>query len=459
MGRKGNVNLVLPKNSGDLSFFESSISILFKNGGQMDSDNFYERIETILAQKEVGIDPTSIIHKTVLPRYFGLIFFDKPNSLYSLTNFGFDYAQSKSRQKKIDIIFDVLSTSSFGRNNNGVNSDSNVEPPLVFLKMLINKKSISIFHFGCVLFYLEVLGLSFEESLKKVSDIKNEKDEKKTIKDQGGGKFFDPKIHIFFESLKIIKKSKTRGFYELEENVLKEYDDDINSFIINNSVTKDYISDNIIRTNFLEQKNLSVLLRNVIDQFKSHKQLKDPDHFLHVPKEKKNSTRSVSLKKVTTKINKKSNSFSEKERFDLGWYGERYIYNLLEKEFLPLIEDLKLQINENILEIIWFNKGFDDEKNWIDKSIGKGCDILIKTNLRELNLEVKNSFDNISFFTATTNELRSMNENRQDYFLIKINKFKNLLSAYKNPPEIRTIQDPIKILNNINHVKSVTLYV
>jgi hypothetical protein len=448
MGRKGNVNLVLPKNSGDLSFFESSISILFKNGGQMDSDNFYERIETILAQKEVGIDPTSIIHKTVLPRYFGLIFFDKPNSLYSLTNFGFDYAQSKSRQKKIDIIFDVLSTSSFGRNNNGVNSDSNVEPPLVFLKMLINKKSISIFHFGCVLFYLEVLGLSFEESLKKVSDIKNEKDEKKTIKDQGGGK-----------CLKIIKKSKTRGFYELEENVLKEYDDDINSFIINNSVTKDYISDNIIRTNFLEQKNLSVLLRNVIDQFKSHKQLKDPDHFLHVPKEKKNSTRSVSLKKVTTKINKKSNSFSEKERFDLGWYGERYIYNLLEKEFLPLIEDLKLQINENILEIIWFNKGFDDEKNWIDKSIGKGCDILIKTNLRELNLEIKNSFDNISFFTATTNELRSMNENRQDYFLIKINKFKNLLSAYKNPPEIRTIQDPIKILNNINHVKSVTLYV
>ena len=100
MGRKGNVNLVLPKNSGDLSFFESSISILFKNGGQMNSDNFYKRIKTILAQKEVGIDPTSIIHKTVLPRYFGLIFFDKPNSLYSLTNFGFDYAQSKSHQKK-----------------------------------------------------------------------------------------------------------------------------------------------------------------------------------------------------------------------------------------------------------------------------------------------------------------------------------------------------------------------
>ena len=261
------------------------------------------------------------------------------------------------------------------------------------------------------------------------------------------------------ETLVTLLKSKTRGFYELEENVLKEYDDDINSFIINNSDTKDPNSDNIIRTNFLEQKNLSVLLRNVIDQFKSHKQLKDPDHFLHVPKEEKNSTRSVSLKKVITKINKKSNSFSEKERFDLGWYGERYIYNLLEKEFLPLIKDLKLQINENILEIIWFNKGFDDEKNWIDKSIGKGCDILIKTNLRELNLEVKNSFDNISFFTATTNELRSMNENRQDYFLIKINKFKNLLNAYKNPPEIRTIQDPIKILNNINHIKSVTLYV
>ena len=99
MGRKGNISLVLPKNSGDLFFFESSISILHKNGGQMDSDIFYKRIGSILSQNKAGIDKTSIIHKTVLPRYFGLIFLDKPNSSYSLTNFGFDYAQSKSRQK------------------------------------------------------------------------------------------------------------------------------------------------------------------------------------------------------------------------------------------------------------------------------------------------------------------------------------------------------------------------
>lgn len=362
-------------------------------------------------------------------------------------------------EKKIDIIFDVLSTSSFGRNNNGVNSNSDVEPPLVFLKMLIQKKSISIFHFGCVLFYLEVLGLSFEESLNKLGDLKNEIDEKKTIKNQGGGKFFDPKIHIFFESLNIIKKSKTRNFYELEENVIKEHYDDINSFIISNSAPKDSNPDSISRTNYLEQKNFSDLLSNVIGQFKSQKQLKDPDHFLYVPKEKKKSKRSITLKKNVTKINKKSNSFSEKELFDLGWYGEKYIYDLLDKKFPPLISDLKLLPNEKILEVIWFNKGFENEKNWIDKSIGKGCDISIKTNLRELNLEVKNSFDNISFFTATTNELRSMNQNRQNYFLIKINKFKYLSNTFENKPELRIIQDPIKILSNINNLKSVTLYV
>ena len=39
----------------------------------------------------------------------------------------------------------------------------------------------------------------------------------------------------------------------------------------------------------LEQKNFSDLLSNVIGQFKSQKQLKDPDHFLYVPKEKKKS--------------------------------------------------------------------------------------------------------------------------------------------------------------------------
>ena len=322
----------------------------------------------------------------------------------------------------------------------------------------IKKKSISIFHFGCVLFYLEVLGLSFEESLKKLGGVKNEIDEKKIIKGQGGGKFFDPKIHIFFESLNIIKKSTIKGFYELEENVIKEHNDDINSFIISNSVSKDFNFEKINRTNNLEQKNISVLLSNVIKQFKSQK-LKDPDHFLHVPKYKKNSNGSTTLRKTVTKINKKRNSFSEKELYDLGWYGEKYIYYLLEKKFSPLISDLKLLPNEKILEVAWFNLGFENEKNWIDKSIGKGCDISIKTNLRELSLEVKNSFDNISFFTATTNELRSMIKNRQNYFLIKINKFKNLSNTFNNSPELRIIQDPIKILTNINNVKSVTLYV
>ena len=119
---------------------------------------------------------------------------------------------------------------------------------------------------------------------------------------------------------------------------------------------------------------------------------------------------------------------------------------------------LNFSVDEVIENIEWFNLGFENDLiNWSDKSQGKGCDIVIKTSTREIHTEIKTSWDNINYFTVTNNELKSMDECGQSYFLVKINKFKNIVTQEKRP-EIRVLQNPIKSLDHLDNIKTITLY-
>ena len=82
---------------------------------------------------------------------------------------------------------------------------------------------------------------------------------------------------------------------------------------------------------------------------------------------------------------------------------------------------------------------------------------MITTTLRNLKIEIKTSWDNISYFTATTNELLCMKNEKKNYFLIKVNKFKNCCSL-ENNAEVRVIQNPFRIIENVNNIKEVCLY-
>ena len=116
----------------------------------------------------LGVDITSVIHKAVMPRYFGLL--ELKRNMFRLTEFGINYANCNTEKQKIDILFDAIETIPFGRDNNAVSSDSNVDPPIVFLKMLKDLKSCSITQFGCMLYYLEVLGIDYQKAIGDVED-------------------------------------------------------------------------------------------------------------------------------------------------------------------------------------------------------------------------------------------------------------------------------------------------
>ena len=73
MGKKGNIKLILPKNSGNKQHLDDAIDIVYTNHGQISSSKFRDKMVELMKKRNVGTDPTSVIHKSVMPRYFGLL--------------------------------------------------------------------------------------------------------------------------------------------------------------------------------------------------------------------------------------------------------------------------------------------------------------------------------------------------------------------------------------------------
>jgi hypothetical protein len=449
MGKKGKIKLVLPKNSANKLFIDFAIKILYKNGGEMDSEMFFSQIRNFISENNAGSDATSAIHKSIMPRYFGLVI--KNSKTYSLTSLGENYAQAKILEKQIDIIFDSLSTISFGRNNEAVDSDSNVEAPIVLIKLIYDLKNIQLKQYSIMLYYLEVLGMTYKESLKKITSLdKLALDhEKELAYEAGAQKLFDPKIHKFFESLQIIETDNDTKLLRLSKYVLSEFSELINNFIIVGSGEKQN------KEIYQSQSNLEKLskkLEDIIEVIKNEDEIKLPDFIDNneaIIGNKLNSHQSSS--------NLKKAKFSDHELFLLGWSGEKYFHHLLNNKNYELLNRLNFDENEIIENIDWYNNGFEENENWIDKSIGKGCDIFIKTNTRTLFIEVKTSFSNVQYYTLTGNEIISMKQNLDNYYLVKINKLKNLIASQINP-EITILDKPFKRVLEISKIKSLTVY-
>lgn len=151
------------------------------------------------------------------------------------------------------------------------------------------------------------------------------------------------------------------------------------------------------------------------------------------------------------------NKLSLRKRKYLGWIGEKIIFEHLNNKNTELLSKLSIDINEKY-EVEWFNKDINVYDDWIDQSIGNGCDLILRNKMRTIYIEVKTSYKKGYLLTLTGNEIRKASDYRDDYFLIIID---NINSYEKNGIDISIIDDPIKniVFNNlINNTQSITMY-
>lgn len=139
--------------------------------------------------------------------------------------------------------------------------------------------------------------------------------------------------------------------------------------------------------------------------------------------------------------------------------GELYINKLLEEKNSSLLEQLNL-FDKNI-DIICYNKDYNNQKDWEDKSIYKGHDILVKLkdSNEEIYLEVKTSLEDTNFYSMSGNELKFSKEKGENYYIIKISNFATINSdSNTNTLRLYIKKNPYKLLENGDFIKDISLY-
>lgn len=187
-------NLTFDKASMNISYFLYTIKIIGHNNNRISRPDFVEEMATFIgvpAQRN-GKENRTAYNKSKLPRYFGFVDIDVGNentTFLVLTNRGkklINYIGEKEdanpnerfyilhddREKFIDLIFDSVIFDSFGKNNSGAEqSNTDVEPPKIIFKSLLDLKRATAEEIGYIIFGLnKALFNTYEDAISKIKE-------------------------------------------------------------------------------------------------------------------------------------------------------------------------------------------------------------------------------------------------------------------------------------------------
>ena len=215
--------LIMPKNEGRLDFLDESIRFMAEGGGILRADEFVAKEQ----QAHPEIDTTSCYHKIAMARYFGLVLFNNYSSYYFLTESGTVYSRATSKELKIDAILKALTSVTFGRNNNGVSSNSDIEAPVVMLKAIVAMGAASMTQIGLILYYMDAHEKTLSEAIDKVLACEDTSGLRRRLTENRKSKYFDVKFNKLFEELGIVEKEQNN--YVLSKYVKDQHLDFISN--------------------------------------------------------------------------------------------------------------------------------------------------------------------------------------------------------------------------------------
>lgn len=129
-------NIIMPKNSAAANEMEAVFSVYAANDGWITNQELIDRLKILIGEQE----PQAYTKKTQIPAYFGFIDWEDPaksTSRRRITESGKRFYEGLINHDKDAIYKELLhslKTRSFGRNVIGVASDSNIEPPQLFIR-------------------------------------------------------------------------------------------------------------------------------------------------------------------------------------------------------------------------------------------------------------------------------------------------------------------------------------
>lgn len=232
--------LIMPKQTGQKDAFYASLQLLYnsyKNGEKWYSnEKFKIEIQKLLPYLSKGAqDGPYLVKQSELVRYFGLAEYDyssKPGKSH-ITDTGIRFYNAylqNNEQLQRDILMNSIINNSFGRNNSAIqSSDSDIDPPKLFLKAIVDLNGITSKGLAYLLYVTHDLNINYNDAIIELNKSDNRDRE---IPIEVSNKYNDVKFTVLLNSLGIVIKDE--DVYKLSEYTSNNYLEQIKHLSIYN---------------------------------------------------------------------------------------------------------------------------------------------------------------------------------------------------------------------------------
>lgn len=170
--------IVMPKNSALLNEIESVLKIYYEANDWIPNDVYKTRLKEMIGDDQYS---SSYTKKAQITSYFGFTIWEdirNPQSLRRITPAGkkmYEALLADDTDKVQEVLMTAMETVKFGRDNYGCpDSNTDVEPPALFIRAILDLGYLTYREFAWLLWKLEDLGANYTDSVHELCGLRSQ---------------------------------------------------------------------------------------------------------------------------------------------------------------------------------------------------------------------------------------------------------------------------------------------
>lgn len=169
--------IVMPKNSALLNEIESVLQIYYEADDWLPNDEYKAKLKSMIGDDQYS---SSYTKKAQITSYFGFTIWEdinNPQSRRRITPSGrkmYEAIKAENTAAVQEVLMNALETVKFGRDNYGCSeSSSDVEPPSLYVRAILDMGYLTYREFAFLLWKLEDLGANYTDALSELKVLRN----------------------------------------------------------------------------------------------------------------------------------------------------------------------------------------------------------------------------------------------------------------------------------------------
>lgn len=169
--------IVMPKNSALLNEIESVLQIYYEADNWLPNDEYKAKLKSMIGDDQYS---SSYTKKAQITSYFGFTVWEdinNPQSRRRITPSGkkmYEAIKAENTAEVQEVLMNALETVKFGRDNYGCpESSSDVEPPSLYVRAILDMGYLTYREFAFLLWKLENLGANYTDALSELKALRS----------------------------------------------------------------------------------------------------------------------------------------------------------------------------------------------------------------------------------------------------------------------------------------------